>query len=329
LLHQPGQSMRLWWRAVARYGYGWRASKAWIMALPLILGQYDLIHFEYSGLAVSYLDALPLLAPAKLLTSCRGAAEQIVPLVKPERAVRLRQLFPLLDRVHCVSADIQGTVEDYGLQPGQAFVNHPAIDPNQFRRQSPYPAKECGPFNLVSIGRLHWKKGLEYGLLAVRQSIDEGYDIFYDILGGGVEEERLRFAIQDMDLSERIRLHGRQPATRVRQALEEADIYLLPSLSEGISNSALEAMAMELPVVSTTAGGMSEVITDGCEGLLVPPRQPTAMAEKVRYLLADSGLRRKMGQLGRERIIRHFNLRKQTNCFITEYQALLKETIRN
>jgi hypothetical protein len=77
--------------------------RAFLLALPIKQSDYDIIHFEMSGIAVAYLDALPLLKPAKLVTSCRGAAEQITPLIDPTRGEKLRQVFKEMDLVHCVS----------------------------------------------------------------------------------------------------------------------------------------------------------------------------------------------------------------------------------
>lgn len=318
---QPRQSLHLWKAARTRYEDVRRAFMAWVLALPLETGHYDVVHFGYSGLAALYLDALPLLS-ARLFTSCRGAAEQIVPLVNPQRGEQLRQVFGYMQRVHCVSAEMQRTVEKYGLCPGQGFVNHPAIDAAQFQRRTVYLQKAVGPYHLVSVGRLHWKKGLEFGLLTVRQLVDDGLDVTYDIIGGGDEEEKLRYAVADLGLSQRVRLLGRQSAAVVREALETADVCLLPSLSEGLSNAALEAMAMEVPIVSTTAGGMDEAITDGVEGFLVPPWQPGKMAEKVCVLLADPALRLRMGQAGRQRVIEHFQLERQICCFLEQYQEV-------
>jgi colanic acid/amylovoran biosynthesis glycosyltransferase len=322
LRRSPRGSLRLWEQARTRYGSTRRAARAWARALPLALGGFDLIHFEYSGLAVAYLDVLPLLAPARLLTSCRGAAEQITPLVDPGRAERLREVFAAVDRVHCVSEDMLRTVEGYGLVRSKAFVNHPSIDAAQFRRERPYPMRGTGPFRLVSTGRLHWKKGFEYALLAVRRLLDVGTDVTYDIIGAGGEEEKLRFAIHDLRLGDRVRLVGRKSAEEVREALEDADVYLLPSLSEGLSNAALEAMAMALPVVSTTAGGMEEAIVDGRDGLLVLSRDPEAIAGAVLRLLSDAELRERMGQAARRRIEDHFNLARQIACFVEEYRML-------
>jgi colanic acid/amylovoran biosynthesis glycosyltransferase len=322
-LTNPGPLIALWKQAQHLYGKSTRALKAWIRAVPLFVGEYDLIHFAYSGLAVSYLDSLPLFAGARLMTSCRGAAEQITPLLKPERAESLRQVFSRMDLVHCVSMDMLRSAESYGLSREKAFINYPAIDSQVFKRRHPYVAKTEGPYLLLSTGRLHWKKGYEHSLVAVRALLDQNYDVSYHIIGAGPEEEKLRFTISDLNLSGHVRLHGRQSAEFIREKLELADVFLLPSLSEGLSNSALEAMAMELPIVSTNAGGMAEAIRDRVDGLLVSTRNPAEMADRVKVLLDNSTLRKEMGESGRRRVKEQFNLSRQISCFIEKYEGLL------
>jgi len=311
----------LWRAAQQRYGFGKRALRAWLLALPL--DDYDIVHLEYTGLAVSWLDALPLRTRAKLVVSCRGAAEQITPLLEPGRGDQLREVFALCDRVHCVSADMLHTCEQYGLTPQKAFINRPAIDARRFRRSQPYVVRDRGPYHLLTTGRLHWKKGLEYALLAVRRLVDAGHDVRYEIVGAGREEESLRFAVHDLGLGAHVELVGRKSSTEVRAALERADIYLLPSLSEGISNAALEAMAMEVPLVTTTAGGMNEAVRDGIEAMVVSPRDPAALADRVAMLLADGPGRAALGRAARARIESEFSLERQVRVYVKEYDSLL------
>jgi glycosyltransferase involved in cell wall biosynthesis len=129
----------------------------------------------------------------------------------------------------------------------------------------------------------------------------------------------VRFAIWELGLSDVVDLLKDQPPVRVRENLQEADVFLLTSVSEGLSNSALEAMAMELPVVSTLAGGMSEAITDGLEGFLVKTRSPEMIAEKLDLLLTDPSLRVRMGKAARQRVERQFILERQSARFAEEY----------
>lgn len=324
ILRHPVAAYQCWQQAAQRHPNWRKAATAWLMALPLKVRSFDLIHFEFSGLACAYLDALPLLHPARLVTSCRGAAEQITPLLKPERILQLQQVFSQMDAVHCVSADIQSTAQLYGLQPEKAFINHPAIDPSFFRRATPYPHKTHGPFRIISVGRLHWKKGLEFGLLAIKQMVDAGMDIEYHIIGGGEEEEKLTYLIDRLGIKTQVALIGKKPAAFVRQALENADVFLLPSLSEGLSNAALEAMAMEIPVVSTAAGGMVEAIEDGVDGLIVNPMDPEAIAECLQGLLGDIDLRIRIGQAGRGRVESDFHIERQINSFVSWYEQILR-----
>ena len=322
LLAAPARDLALWQAARAHYGMTRRAVRAWLIALAL--AGFDLVHFEYSGLAVAYADALPLVRPARLVVSCRGTQERIVPVVDAARAARLRELFAIVDRVHCVSADMLRTCVSYGLDPARAFVNHPAIDPRRFTRSSPYAARAAGPYRLISTGRLHWAKGLEFALLAVRDLVGRGVDVHYEIVGAGPERERLVFAIHDLGLAGRVTLSGRRTADQVRAALEAADVYVLSSVSEGVSNAALEAMAMELPVVTTDAGGMAEAIRDGVEGRVVPSRSPEALAHAIAGLLADPARRVTLGRAARRRIENELSIERQIAVFVAEYEALVQ-----
>jgi glycosyltransferase involved in cell wall biosynthesis len=315
-----GRDLALWRAARARYGATRRGVRAWLIALAL--AGFDIVHFEYSGLAVAYADALPLIRPAKIVVSCRGTQERIVPLVEPARAAALRTLFGVADRVHCVSADMLRTCASFGLDPARAFVNHPAIDPRWFTRSAPYVARATGPYRLLSTGRLHWAKGLEFALLAVRALVDRGVDVSYDVLGAGPERERLQFAIHDLGLADRVTLHGRKTASEVRAALEAADLYVLASVSEGVSNAALEAMAMQLPVVTTSAGGMAEAIRDRVDGRVVPPRAPAAMADAIGELLADPAGRVAISLAARRRVENELSIDRQIAVFMAEYEAL-------
>lgn len=314
------RDLALWQQARKLYGTTRRAFRAWLLAMPL--AGFDIVHFEYSGLAIAWIDALPLLSGSHLITSCRGAAEQITPLADPERAGELRRIFGVVDRVHCVSEDMRTTCMRYGLDPARAFINRPAIDVSRFKRSTPYVALTTGPYRLLSTGRLHWKKGIEFALIAVRALVDQGLDVQYEIIGAGHDEEHLRFSADDLRLGEHVVFTGKRSSTEVRAALERCDVYLLPSLSEGLSNAALEAMAMELPVVTTTAGGMAEAITDGVDGIIVPPRAPDRMAAAVAALLADGPRRVALGKAARHRLEEAFTLERQIRVYLAEYDAL-------
>ncbi|MFN0247167.1 MAG: glycosyltransferase family 4 protein [Kofleriaceae bacterium] len=318
-----GRDREMWSRAVSRYGRSRRAVRAWLIALAL--ADFDVLHIEYSGVGVSYIDALRLLSPeTKLVVSCRGTAERITPRIDPRRAEELRELFSIVDRVHCVTADMARVCSEYGLDRAKVFVNHAAVDATMFARPSPYVARERGPFSLLTTGRLQWAKGVEYAVLAVAELVERGWDVYYDLVGGGPEEDRLKFAAHDLKISSRVRFHGASSRDAVRAALSTADVYVSPSVSEGVSNAALEAMAMGVPIVSTDVGGMSEAIRDGIDGVLAPSRHPASIANAIEGLLRDPVRRVALSAAARTRVLDAFSPRRQISNFIEEYRVLVK-----
>ena len=98
-------------------------------------------------------------------------------------------------------------------------------------------------------------------------------------------------------------------------------MFVLSSLSEGISNAALEAMACGLPVVTTDCGGMREAIRDGVEGFVVPMRDPDAIAVALVRVASDEGLRQRIGQAARQRIVEAFSIERQIRAFQALYEA--------
>lgn len=313
---------RAWqWIALAVRGPRRGGASRAVLLGALTARTCDVVHFELSGLGVAYLPVFDLLRPAKIFVSCRGTAEHIKPLVDPGRGADLERLFRLADRVHCVSQDMLDSCKKYGLTEDKAFVNRPAIRADAFTRATPISRTllPAGPIRICSIGRLHWIKGLEFALLAIKLLKDAGERVTWEIIGDGPEREKLLYMIHALGLSETVTLAGNLDSSQVKERLDKSDIFLLPSLSEGISNSALEAMAMELPVISTRSGGMDELITDGQNGLLVNCYAPDQIASSIRRLAGDLSLQHKLGRNGRQTILEHFSLERQITCFVSEY----------
>lgn len=300
---------------------GWKRStlKRWARLLPFQGRDFDIIHFSFSGVAVSYQEVLPeLQRDATVFLSCRGSAEKIKPVGDPARAAVLPALFEQVDRVHCVSRDMRDGLARFGLDPEKAFVNPPSIDTDRFTRSRPYSEPE-GELLILSTGTLHYKKGYPYGLQAIQLLRDRGLRFRYEIIGGGPEETHIRYILHESGLEDVVVLHGRQPSEFVYRKLEEADIFLLPSIMEGIANAALEAMAMELPIVTADAGGMREAIEDKVNGDIVPRFDGFALGERILRQAADFEMRREMGRKARETVVAGFQLEQQTETFLREY----------
>jgi colanic acid/amylovoran biosynthesis glycosyltransferase len=283
----------------------------------------DIVHFEFSGIAVSYLPVLDTLRRrSRIVVSCRGAAEQIEPIKDPRRAEALADVFGKVDLIHCVSDDMRRTVEALGVPTERIIVNRPAVPVADFA-----PLRERWRVNstlrILSIGRLHWKKGIDDGLQAVARLRSRGIDVQYRIAGEGTEREKLTFLIDQLGLSDCVELLGSSSQDQVRSEIASADIIFLPSLSEGISNAVLEGMAAGRAVVTTDCGGMTEVIENGVDGVVVGIGDIGEMAEQLTRLAGDADLRSRLGAAAATTADRDLDISRQANVFVSAYRELL------
>jgi glycosyltransferase involved in cell wall biosynthesis len=281
----------------------------------------DVAYLPWTATAVEHPEVFDRGLPVVL--SCRGAQVNVAPWNPDRAALRdgLPAAFARADAVHCVSDAIRGEAEAFGLDPAKAAVIRPAVDLARF---SPSPPPGGTPWRLVSVGRLQWRKGYEYALLAVRRLLDQGREVTYEIVGEEADGLATRHAVHDLGLVDAVTLTPPQDRAAVADRLRAADLLLLPSLSEGIANAALEAMASARPVVVTDVGGMVEAVEDGVEGRVVAVRDPAAMAEAVEAVLADAATARAMGRAGRAKVEAAHDLTRQ----VADFARLFAEVAR-
>jgi colanic acid/amylovoran biosynthesis glycosyltransferase len=337
LLSDPRKLRRLRRAIRASLPPGCRGWRDQLVALrrfaPLARLEPDIVHFEWESAAV---DHLPLLDvwDAPTVVSCHGAGVSSQPHAARWRerwATRFPHVFRRAAIVHCVADAVAANAQRYGLDPDKARVIRPGIDPAAF---CPAPREEEDPteFRLVTVARLIWCKGYEYALIAIARLAAEGVPVRYEILGsdprpeiGEVSERpRMEHAIADLGLGGRVKLSGHLPPDEVRAALCRADACLQPSLDEGLATVIAEAMSCGVPVVATDVGGTTELVRDGLDGFVVPPRDPDALAEGVRRLWKDPAGRRRMGASARERIRAEFTLDEHVKRFAGLYAEVAR-----
>ncbi len=163
---------------------------------------------------------------------------------------------------------------------------------------------------VVLISRLNPKKGIEYFLEAARdvrvRFPNARFLIAGDSLFDGTYRPRLERLSEQLGVSDRVIFAGER--NDVPAILQEADLCVLPSLTEGLPNSLLEAMSARLPVVATNVGGIPEIVREGETGFLVPCRDPQALSTAMIKLIESPGLARQFGEAGYERVKTHFSL---------------------
>ena len=197
--------------------------------------------------------------------------------------------------------------------PSPVALCYHAVDLDRF---SPPPpgAAEPSPSRLVSITRLAEKKGFPYLLDALSLLGRKGIPFTLDIYGEGAERGAIERRIGELGLGDRVTLRGRITHDRIPEVLRASGIYVLACIvlanqdRDGIPNTILEAMASGVPVVTTDISGIPEVIRDGESGLLVPERDPGALAAALERMIADPGLRARCRSGGRAAVESMFGL---------------------
>lgn len=174
-----------------------------------------------------------------------------------------------------------------------------------------------------SVARLSQEKGLDVLLRATAQLVERGVPLRVVLAGDGPERARLDRLAQQLNISSRVEFRGDVPHDRVPAVLAELDIFVLPSRAEGFGVAAVEAQAMELPVVASDVHGLPDVVDDGKSGLLVPAGDVEALAGAIGRLAADAGLRAAMGRAGRALVERRYRWEENAAQMERLYQHLL------
>ncbi len=156
--------------------------------------------------------------------------------------------------------------------------------------------------NILYVGRLHEIKGLTYLIDAFLDLHKKHHDTRLTIVGKGDLKDELIERVKTAGFSDDVKFVGEIDHRKLPTYYGKADIFVLPSLSEGLSNVVMEAMASGLPVIATDVGGNSELIKDGSGGSVVEPRDTKELCSAMERLCSDELLRKKMGEYNRKKI---------------------------
>jgi colanic acid/amylovoran biosynthesis glycosyltransferase len=180
------------------------------------------------------------------------------------------------------------------------------VDPQLFLPRPFRPSPSI--FEILCVGRLVSSKG-QYILLGAIKRLIKAYPyIRVRFVGDGPDRKGLEQAILASGLGQYISLEGSVNQDRIRDFYRQADIFVLPSFAEGIPVVLMEAMAMEVPCVSTFVAGIPELIRNGIDGILVAPSDDQELAGAIQRLIDDPDLRLRLGLAGRRRVTEKYDL---------------------
>jgi starch synthase len=212
------------------------------------------------------------------------------------------------------------------LSPSRVHVIHNGVDPQEYAPDTATDVLDRHGIDpdrpsVVFVGRITRQKGIVHLLEAAPYLNPEAQLVLCAAAPDTPEiEQEVRAHIEA--------LHGVfwldeiLPRRETAQIMSHASVFVCPSVYEPFGFVNLEAMACEAPVVATAVGGIPEIVVDGETGYLVPPRDPTALAERVNALLADVALQRQFGKAGRARVLDHFSWTAVAERTVTLYERL-------
>ena len=186
-------------------------------------------------------------------------------------------------------------------------IVHCGVDPELY---SPVRRHENAVPEILCVGRLTSAKGQHILLDAAQQIKQQGHSFHLTFVGEGEDRLSLEDQIRDLHLEEQVSLTGALGQDRVMDYYRKADLFVLPSFAEGVPVVLMEAMALELPVISTRITGIPELIEDGQNGLLVTPGNSVELAESIVRILKSKSLAIRLGKEGRKAVLDEFNQRE-------------------
>lgn len=321
LIFAPHISWSLLFRLIKKHGWNYRkVFTKFSLYYPLAALKPNIIHFEYGTLAHQFSDIKDYVR-CKTSVSFRGYDINYTGLEDKEYYKKVWQNF---DGFHFLGNDLKKRAIKRGYHPNKTeALIPPGIDTAFFTPTG--TNKQSDKFIIISVGRLAWKKGYEYGLQAVAKLKALGIPVEYRIIADGQYKQPIRFAISELGLENEASIISAHSSEEIKAQLDRAHVFLHPALSEGFSNAVLEAQAMQLPVVTTNADGLSENVEDGITGFIVPTYDACALSEKLVWCYRNPKHVKIMGEAGRKRVIDKFRIEAQMKKFEDFYNNLYNE----
>ncbi len=196
-------------------------------------------------------------------------------------------------------------------------VVHCGLEIDKYTFRAPSPAVRT----VFCAARLSPEKGLTFLLRAVAQLIARGHDLRLRLAGNGPSHERLVNLASDLSIQNRVEFLGFLDEDRVIEELQNSDLFVLPSFVEGVPVSAMEAMAIGVPVIATNIAGTSELVENGSTGTLVRPADVDELVATIETVIKDYEFRLRSTELARKKVVTEFDVDVETaklHSYLTE-----------
>ena len=245
---------------------------------------------------------------------------------------------PVIDNFIAVSKDLEDwLIHTIDVTPDHVNQIYNGVDSLSFRPRKKRPDNNFGPegfftddtFVIGSVGRMEGVKDYPtlvqvfLQLLSKESSLHNHLRLL--IVGDGSSRNKCMQMLREADAQSYAWFPGER--ADIPELMRAMDLFVLPSLGEGISNTILEAMSTGLPIVATKVGGNTELVKEECTGKLVPPGAPEIMAEAISAYYNNPGLLDSHGKAGRKQIESKFSMETMTNSYLEVYDKVLHSKI--
>jgi glycosyltransferase involved in cell wall biosynthesis len=227
-----------------------------------------------------------------------------------------------------VSEDIRHILIQGGVPPEKVTVIHSGVDVQRFSPRppaAPLQRELALPVGQPVVGNLthfSWWKGQTIFLEAAKILLDAGVEAHFLLVGKDTDGPVARAKVRELGIEKNVTLAGFR--LDIPEVLSVLNVSVLSSLAgEGFSGVLREAMCMGVPVVATDVGGNSELVRDRKTGRLVPPRDPVALAEAIRHILADRAQAHAMARAAQENVTTHYSLDTMVDKTIALYERVV------
>jgi glycosyltransferase involved in cell wall biosynthesis len=274
------------------------------------------VHFATPAATVALL--LPQIAPITFSMMVHGPDEfyDVSSYYLPEKIVGARFIV-------CISYFAQSQLMKLsaGELWGKFEIARLGVDTDHFAPRLFRASPET--FEILCVGRLVPTKGQRILIQACALLAQQGRPFNMRFVGDGPDRQALQQLVQELNLTNHIRFEGSINQDRIQEFYKKADIFALASFAEGIPVVLMEAMAMEIPCVSTGINGIPELIESGKNGVLVAPSDVEGFAAVLAKLMDDAEMRKSLGKAGRVRVLRNYEISASADRLLAVFQQRL------
>lgn len=307
----------------------------WQLVRLIHKGKYHLVHTHTSkagflGRIAAWLCRVPAVVHSPHGTVLDG---YFSPIMTQFYALLERLMAPISHRIVCLtSREIDQYINAHIGKRSQYTFIYNGITIQNFAHSSSQRERLRHVLNIsssavvcITVGRLVPVKGQSDLLTAFKLAYEKYPDLYLLMVGDGELKSELENQAQHLGISKQVLFLGWR--TDIPDLLAASDIFVLPSLNEGLGLVLIEAMACQLPVVATNVGGVPEVVIPDQTGLLVPSLAPEPLAQAIMTLIANAPMRHQMGQAGYSRCVEQFSIETTVHKTETLYRELLEPAV--